>query len=308
MLGLAVLLMTLSVLTVAHAQAAQSNYSLNLSYFTVQFTYPSQVNPGDSITVNLQAVAKNSLSSASLTAQIFYPTGNSLRQVASATVSNNAYMKNGASLTKQITFTVPQDAPRTSLIASVTETVQTASSSYYYDNSYPYCYDYSSYYYYGYCDYGYPYSYSYYSYPTYSYTSTTDSGVAPLSYVKATTPEYTALQTQYQSEQQQLNQSQAQNQELQQQLQNAQNTLSQRDATIANLNQQLSSNQNTNITLEAAAAGLVILTLLFAAFAVHFRRATKQQQPRIQQNQQPGTSASQGQRQLNLLWTKSELN
>jgi len=292
-LGLVILMVTLSVVVVVHAQATQTSYTLNLNYFSIQMTYPSQVNPGDLVTVSMQTSAKNSFSSASLTAQIYYVDGNSLHQLASATLTNNGYLNSGSSLNKQVTFTVPQDAPRTSLFASVTEKVQASYGSYYSSYSSPYCYYYPDYYdYYGYCNYSYnyPYSYSAYAYPSYSYSTITDSGVAPLSYIKAQTPEYTALQSQYQTAEQQLNQTQAQNQQLQQQLQNAQNTIAQRDATIANLNQQLSSNQNTNTTLEAAAGGLGLLVIIFGAFAVHYRGKSKpQSQPSNFQAQQSKT-------------------
>jgi len=291
-LAFAILMVALSVVVVAHAQAAQTSFTVNLSYFTVQMTYPSQVNPGDLVTVNMQANAKNSFTSASLTAQIFYVDGNSLHQLTSVTLNNNGYVNSGSALNKQITFTVPQNAPRTSLFASITENVQTAYANYYY---YPANYNYSSpYCYYDvYCGYGYnyyPYSSSYYAYPSNSYSTATDSGVAPLSYIKAQTPEYIALQSQYQTVDQQLNQSQAQNQQLQQQLQNAQNTIAQRNATIANLNQQLNTNQNTNTTLEAAAGGFGILAIIFGAFAVHYRGKSKQQaQPSNIQTQQSKT-------------------
>jgi len=291
-LAFAILMVALSVVVVAHAQAAQTSYTVNLSYFTVQMAYPSQVNPGDLVTVNMQANAKNSFTSASVTAQIFYVDGNSLHQLTSVTLNNNGYVNSGSALNKQITFTVPQNAPRTSLFASITENVQTAyANSYYYpaNNNYssPYCY------YDVYCGYGYnyyPYSSSYYAYPSNSYSTATDSGVAPLSYIKAQTPEYITLQSQYQTAEQQLNQTQAQNQQLQQQLQNAQNTLAQRNATIANLNQQLNTNQNTNTTLEAAAGGLGILAIIFGAFAVHYRGKGKPQaQPSNTQTQQSKT-------------------
>jgi hypothetical protein len=299
-LVLLVLMVGSSVLVSAHAQVAQTSYTLNLNHFTVEFAYPSQVSPGDFVTVNMQANVKDSLSSASLATQVFYVDGGSLRQLASATVSSNEYLNSGASLSKQITFTVPQDAPRTSLTALVTETVQRTQAAYasyyypaYYNFSNPYCYYYPHYY--GYCSHGYryytyyPYANGYYTYPFYSYASATDSGVAPLSYIKAQTPEYVAIQSQYQAAEQQLNQTQAQNQQLQQQLQSSQNAIAQRDSTIANLNQQLSSNQNVNTTLEVAAAGLGILAILCGAFAVHYRRVSKQQRPSMPQAQQTRT-------------------
>jgi hypothetical protein len=278
-----ILVASLSLSSIAFAQSSQASYSLNMTYLTVQLTYPSEVLPGDSVTISIQATAKSRINSASLTAQVFYPDASSLHQLASATLSSNSYMNSGSTLSKQIQFTIPQNVPRTSLVAVLTEKVQTVYASYYYypayhNYSYPYCY------YYGYYDYYCYYNYTYY--PAYSYATTTDSGVAPLSYVKATTPEYVSLQSQYQdlqsqyqslqsqlqAVQQQLAQSQAQNQQLAQNLQNSQNTLAQRDDTIANLNQQLSLAQNTNTTLQTVAVGLAIIAVIFGLVAIHEHR------------------------------------
>jgi hypothetical protein len=254
-----------SSLTYAHpvfAQPTQTSYTVNLTYLTVQLSYPSEVMPGDSVTVNLQATTKSYVDSISLTTQVLYADNGSLHQLASATVSNNNnyYANSSSTLSKQIQFTVPQDAPRTSLVAALTEKIQSTSYSYYpayyypayYDSSSPNCYYYPDYwsYDYGYCTY---YGTAY-GFPSYSYNATSDVGVAPLSYIKATTPEYVSLQSEYQMVQQQLAQSQTQNQQLQ-------NTIAQRDATIANLNQQLSSNQTMIGTLELVAAGLAVVAI-----------------------------------------------
>jgi exonuclease VII large subunit len=258
----------LAFLALSHpvlAQSSQASYTANLNYLTVNLSYPSQVLPGDNVVVNLQASAKRSLDSVTLTVQIFYSDGGALHQVASATANSN-YMDSGGSLSKTIHITIPQDAPRTSLVASLTENVQSTYYAYSYA-FYPMNYNYSSsncyYYDYGYCNYnyGYPYYPYYYAYPSDSYSTITDSGVAPLSYIKAPTPEYTALQSQYQSLQQQLQQSQAQYQQLQQNLQNSQNTIAQQNATIANLNQQLSSSKQTTGTFEVAAAGFAVVAV-----------------------------------------------
>jgi hypothetical protein len=276
---LVILVASLSLSPFAFAQPSQTSSSLTLTYLTVQLTYPSEVLPGDSVTLNIQATARSRINSASLTAQVYYPDSSTLHQLASATLSSNYYMNSGSSLSKQVQFNIPQDVPRTSLVAVLTEKVQTVYASYYYyypsryNYSYPYCY----YYYDHYCYYGYAY------YPTYSYSTTTDSGVTALSYVKATTPEYFSLQSQYedlqaqyqslqsqlQAAQQQLAQSQAQNQQLTQNLQNSQTTIAQRDAAIAGLNQQLSQTQNTNTTLEAIAIGLAIISVVFGLVAAH---------------------------------------
>lgn len=183
------------------AQSSQSTSTVNLTYLTVQLSYPSQVLPGDVVTVNIQAGAKSSIDSTSLIAQIYYVNGAELQQLTSATISNN-YLYAGNSLSKPIQFTIPKDAVRTSLIVVLTEKVQRAYASYYYyypaysNYSSPYCYYYP---YWGYdCSYSYTY-YGYMNYPSYSYETTTDSGIAPLSYIKATTPEFTSLQSQYQT-------------------------------------------------------------------------------------------------------------
>jgi len=125
-----------------------------------------------------------------------------------------------------------------------------------------------------YCSY-YPYSNSYSSYPQYSYVTLTDTGIAPLSYVNATTPEYTSLLSQYQAQQQQLSQAQSQNQNLQQQIsqlqtqlqqlqnnfQNAQGTISQASSDNSNLNSQLNDANSTN-------RHLTYLVIAFGAIAI----------------------------------------
>ncbi len=272
---LSVMVASFSYVRPVVAQSTQISYTVKLAYLSVQLSYPSQVVPGDSVTVNLQASAKNSMNTVALDLQIFYSDGNTLHQLAWTTVSNNNnnYMNSGNSLSKQIQFTIPLDAPRTSLIAALTEKVQTAYYSYYY---YPAYYNYSSsncnyypdyyYYYYGYC------SYYGYAYPSYSYSTSTDAGVAPLSYISATTPEYVSLQSEYQMLQQQLAQSQSENQQLKQNLQDAQSKIAQQNATIADLNQQLTSSQSMNGKVEAAAVGLGIIAIVLGVFVAYLSR------------------------------------
>ncbi len=271
------------------AEASQASYTVNLNYLTVNVTYPSQVLPGDNVTVNVQATAKRSLDFVTLNVQIFYSDGNALHQVTSTSANSN-YMNSGASMSKSLQFTVPQDAPRTSLVASLTEDVQStygafAYSFYAMDYNSSNCYYYPDWYYYdyGYCNYygAYPYYPYYYAYPSGSYSTVTDSGVSPLSYIKAPTPEYTMLQSQYQSLQQQIEQSQAQNQQLNQSLQNAQNTIAQQNATISDLNQQLGSSRQTAGTFGVAAAAFAVAAVgIFVAF---LRKRKGQSQPK------PGT-------------------
>jgi len=316
---LVVLAASLSYSQFAIAQSAQSSYAVNLTYLSVQLSYPSQVMPGDSVTVNLQATAKQNIASLSLVAQVYYSDGTNLRQLASATFNSNN-MNNGGSFSKQIQFTVPQDAPRTSLVATFTENVKTAYVNYYYYpaqsySSSPYCYYdqhhayHCRYYYTDYYNYSSPYCYydSYYgyycqyyymAYPSYTYATATDTGVAPLSYIKSTTPEYVSLQSQYQSLQQQLAQSQAQNQQLetqnqqlhtqnqqlQQNLQDAQNTNSQKETTISSLNQQLSASQGVNATLETTTVGLVVVVIVLIALTAYLYGARSKPQSNVPPN------------------------
>lgn len=249
------------------AQSTLNSYTVNLTYLSVQLSYPSEVRPGENVTVNIQGSAKSSLSSVSLTVQFDYANGSNLRHVASITLGNS----NGGSIIKQVQFTIPQDAPRTSLMALLTENVQTALTGNTYSSPNCYCgycntYASSPYCYYNYGNYYCYYNYNGYGYGTYpSYSSgispptsntTSDSVMTPLSYIKATTPEYVSLQAEYQMVQQQLGQSQAENQQLRQNLQNTQSANGQKDAIIANLNQQLQNAQNANNQKNATIADL----------------------------------------------------
>jgi len=255
------------------AQPNQTTSNVSLTYLNVQLTYPSEVLPGQTVTVSVVAQSKYTFQLYSLSLQVYLTNQNSLQQLLTTTVAQSQMVSNGGQITGTAQVAVPSNAPRTSLVAVVTESI--ASQDYY---SYSYYSGYWNGYWGGYGNgynnypnrhgYGYPY-YSGYYYPSYSYQSSSDSGIAPLSYVLATTPEYVSLQSQYQGLQQQLNQTQAQNQQLQQQLQAAQNSNAQKDSTISTLNSQLSSTQGTTTLVEVVA---VILAIAVVALAVlHFK-------------------------------------
>jgi hypothetical protein len=256
------LLLSVSLFSAAFAQPAQVSYTVNLNSFSLQVTYPSEVMPGDTVTVTVQGSPKsNSIYLRSLSATIYYADAAGLHQLASQNLVNssaNAYGYYGASTTgsvsKTFTVNVPQNTPRTSLVAIFSETVQ--SNNYYYSDYWPY---YGSYWYYGN-----PFFYAYYP----SYSTVTDSAIAPLSYIKATTPEYVALQSEYQMLQQQLNQTQAQNQQLQ-------TTITQQSAMISQLNQQLTSANTTAQTYQTVAAVFVIIAVASAAFSIYQLRSKR---------------------------------
>jgi len=264
-----VLLAILASIFATQSVFAQTNdvtSTVSLSNLNVQLTYPSQVLPGQLATINLTAQAKGSFQLTSLTVQVYMVGQNNLWQLLSTTVAQNTMMLSGDQINKQIQVTVPSDAPRTSLVAQVTESVSITPYSYApYTPWTPYSYAYAPYwngasYPYAYYAY-YATHYASYSYPSYNYQPT-DDAIAPLSYVLATTPEYLALQSQYQ-------QLQTQNQQLRQQLQASKNSTAQKDSTINNLNNQLSSAQGTTTLVEIVAVILAIA--LVAIAALHFK-------------------------------------
>ena len=258
----AVLLLSALSLSQGLAQQTQASYTVNLSSFTLQVTYPSEVMPGQNITVNVQASPKTTGTYLqTLAATVYYGDTSGLHTITTQTLVSNAANGYGSystgSFSKSFTVNIPQNAPRTSLVAIFSETVQS--------NNYNY-YNYPSYF--GYLYNGNPLFYS--NYP--SYSTTTDDAIAPLSYVKATTPEYVTLQSEYQMLQQQLNQTQAQNQQLQ-------TTISQQNSTINLLGQQLASANSTAQTYQDLALGAIIIAVALAVFAgfTYYRSRGKDQ-------------------------------
>jgi len=272
LVAVAVLLLSALTLSQGLAQQTQASYTVNLSSFTLQVTYPSEVMPGETVTVNVQASPKTTgIYLQTLTATVYYGDTSGLHVITTQNIVSNPANNYGSystgSINENFTVNVPQNAPRTSLVAIFSETVQS--------NNYNY-YNYPSYF--GYLYSGNPLFYSYYP----SYTTTTDDAIAPLSYVKATTPEYVALQSEYQMLQQQLNQTQAQNQQLQ-------TTITQQSSTINSLGQQLASANSTAQTYQGIAVAAIIIAIVLAAFAgfTHYKRSKDQSPAPKQANTQP---------------------
>jgi hypothetical protein len=256
----------------AYAQSDSVSVNVALEHLNVELTYPAQVLPGQTITVNLQAKAKDSFRLNSLTLQVYFANSSSLRQLSSNTVAQDQSLTTGRQINKDVEVTVPVDAPRTSLFAVVSESARM--SYYYYTYWAPYWYEYDNH--------SWPY---FWAYPAYYYRTVTDNAIAPLTYIKATTPEYVTLQSQYQQQQQMLNQlqqmlnqSRAQNQQLQQNLQNAQNTISQRDSAIAGLNEQLASMQSTITLLEVVGIILAVAFVATVVLLIRRRRASAREE------------------------------
>jgi len=123
-LVLLVIVVALCMNPLVYAQSSQVVGRVSLTHLNVQLTYPSEILPGQSVTVGVQAQAKSSFQLASLTMQVYYvdPTQLNLRQVASATVAQGLTMSSGGQINKAVQVTIPTDAPRTSLIARVART------------------------------------------------------------------------------------------------------------------------------------------------------------------------------------------
>jgi regulator of replication initiation timing len=289
----ALLILTAWMATPASAASPQVSSTVSLQYFSIQAQYPSTVLPGETVQMYIQATAKSAVDLESLDLQVSLIQGNSLQDVTSVTIVSNQNIAASNTFTKNIQISIPQDAPRTSLFATFTETVQISYANAYSYSSYNFPYDYGCSYY-TYANYNnmqsncyYPYN-SYSSTPSYSYYTTTDTGISPLSYINATTPEYTSLLSQYQSAQQQVSESQSQNQNLQQQitqlnqqnaqlqsqnqqlqqnLQKAQDSIAQQNSTNANLAAQLNTTNSTKQDLTYFALGFGIIAIFIGALA-----------------------------------------
>ena len=254
-------LASVSITQSVYAQTSQIATTVSLAYLNVQLAYPSEVLPGQAATVNVQASAKDSLRLNKLVVQVYYGDGNNLHLLTSVTVANNTSVNKGDQISRDIQFNVPAEAPRTSLVALVSENVKM-----------PY-YTYASFYYpysYWYLPSGNPQNpYFFYVYPP-NNISATDDALASLSYVKATTPEYVTLQNEYQMLQQQLAQSQSENQKLQQ---NLQETQARNNSIISDLNQQLAATRTLAQTLEATS--IILAAVAIALGLMLFRARTK---------------------------------
>jgi len=250
------------------AQSPQLSYTVNLIWFTLQVTCPSEVMPGDVFNVSVHGTPTSGyVYLQNLTATIYYADSSGLHQLATWVLASNAISSYGyygsvptSSFSKNFTITVPKDAPRTSLEALFSEATQY--------NNYPYYYGPVSW---STVTIGDPVFSSYYP-AAFLFSSSSlflpasiDQVLAPLSYIKATTPEYVALQSQYHILQQELNQTRSQNQQLQ-------TTITQQSTMISQLNQQLTAANETAQTYEAAATILLIITVGLLAFLVYQMR------------------------------------
>jgi len=274
----ALLVASFSLFNSVYAQSTQ--YTVKLSAYSLLVTCPAEVMPGETVTFNVQGnPTVNGVYLQSLTATIYYTDQTGIRQlqteslvVSSSPNAYNNYVSYGyyGPFNKNFTVNVPENTPRTSLVALFSQSATFGSyysyagnglNPYYYTNPYPFSYPF------------YPYYPSYMSYAYYPYSYSTpqygsDQAVAPLSYIKANTPESVTLQSENQMLQQQLSQAQGQNQALQ-------TRLSQQNATINQLNQQVTDMNGTIQTYQMLSLGLGILAVIFLVFTISQRRGKR---------------------------------
>ncbi len=161
----------------------------SLSSFDVDVDYPSTVKPADGVTITATATSKSSVYVLELIVEILVPsTGGDMRSIYSMSLVKDTSTSYGSTYSKSAVVTVPNEVLRSFMMATVVQNVRTYSYSYSY---YPYSY------YYPYYRSWYNYSNGRYWWPTYyvtrSYSDSIENGLAPLSYILATTPEYTQL-------------------------------------------------------------------------------------------------------------------
>lgn len=219
LVSLAIVLIVFSSVVVVPGNAETVTKNFTLKDFDMTVAFPKTANPGDSVLVSVNAVAKSSVRVVDLSIQVLaYMEGGDLQSIGSASLATSQqyqsqyqyqyqyssqyqYVSKGNTLHKEFSVTVPTSILRGELVAVVSETTRSTSYSYYYS---PYYYSYYGYYpyYSGYSPdstsyyWYYPYYYTYY-YPETYYQEYVESKTLPCTYILATTPEYVKLKSDY---------------------------------------------------------------------------------------------------------------
>lgn len=171
--------------------AAPELRRFSLAYFDVDVTYPANGKPGETITISITATVRKDCEVQELSVEFFaHSAAGDFRLIGSVSILKQASVVSGNLFQKSAALAIPTDIPRSFLMAIASETIRT----------YSYTYSYSYYY-------AYPYWWWYNTtrywwwYPVYygwrTYTDTIDKETGPLTYVLATTPEYTQLKADY---------------------------------------------------------------------------------------------------------------
>ena len=267
-----VLLLTIVLSTTVPGNAANVSKNFTVTHFDLTLTFPETANPGDSITISMDATTRTSVRVTDLSIQVLaYMQGGDLQSISNVSLANNQNVKKGEALHKDLTLTIPTNIPRGELIAIVTETTRATTNTYgsypmYYYQNYPGYYPYNQNYY-GYDPnymgpyWYYPYYYSYY----YPQSDDVESKTLPCTYVLATTPEYVQLRSDYDKLNSQYQDSQAKYQQATSQINELNNKLAAKDQEL----------NNARILGYAFIAATVIVLAALAALVLLSRRKTK---------------------------------
>ena len=183
-------LIWMSMMPIASAQTITK--TVTLPNFNVDINFPSEGNPGETIIVSVTATAKENVKLGELTIHIYAYTGyGEQRTILIDAIAKDTRVRNGEMFHKTYTIVLPADIPRSPLMATILErarTYKTVYTSYaiwwpppWWNYSWPWWPYWVV-----------PYRYSYTKEQT-TFTS------LPLTYVKATTPEYAQLKSEYDS-------------------------------------------------------------------------------------------------------------
>ena len=126
-------------------QASQTVTSVSTDHFTVQFTFPESVDPGNAITVSTITTAKSNGRVVSLTVDVFSYVDGQLIKSASETIATDKDVRSGDNWQTSLTVAIPNNAQRGPLIGTVTEVWQDEVnyySNYYSDDYSRYCWNY----------------------------------------------------------------------------------------------------------------------------------------------------------------------
>jgi len=165
--------------------------SFSLGYFDLTASYPLQADPGAAVIISFTARAKKTVQLEDLLVQIYsYDEAGNFKLVFSGSLVSKQRMRKDDFFQKDVSLTLPADAPRSALVAVASERVKVATAAYY-----------PTPYWWWYWNYSYPWwSYPFWieAYPVASYSSEkADSTILPLTYVLSSTPEYLDLQGRY---------------------------------------------------------------------------------------------------------------
>ncbi len=282
LMGFIALLALIGTITLPTVLPQTTTKTATLPNFNVEFNFPSEGNPGDNVVLSIKAVARENVRLGELTIHVYAYAGHGeQRTILVDTIAEDGRVKNGETFHRSYTATLPTDIPRSPLMATVHETARTYRTAYtsYYTWWYPPYWNYS---WTGWPYWGVPYRY------TYSSEQTTFTSV-PLTYVKATTPEYeklrsdydllsesySDLQSDYEKSQEEYNSLKTEYESLKAEHQTALSEGTSLRAELASIKAQLAETRDLMYVFAITTAALAAITLLVALIPGRASRSPK---------------------------------